>query len=584
MRNLGTMSDELLFIIRLLASPVYLLLYILPGFAVSGYLIAQHRFYKEHLLLVSIFFSNLIIYFIFWVYLYNNLAGIAFSLMTVGVGLLSLVKKRAFFAELAGTTNFYLPLSLTALAGWFYLCVLFGVGEGNYLHEMHINRRFLPWTMGADNIIALYISDLLYNGDNVRSLNFGMYKWLFTDRPPLFYAVVSYLMPFSFLFGKNYKAIELFGKGNEALGLFYQFAGTMVQSTWIAGLWSLCGYFRLKAVETWFVHGACILSGFFMYHTLYLWPKVITIPMVVMCFVSLLKRSDEDVIGFSRIAVGAAAGALAYLFHGGAAFSLLALGTMLLLKPYRPGLKQLAAGFVVFISVLMPWNMYTRFCDPPGNRLFNLHFAGHYESDNLSTLEAVVNGYSSLDLKTIARNKLTNFKIIFRIPNMKEFLNISEIRTKSYDHMIYSLGLLNLGFLIILYLKFVKRPPPRLSFTLKVLLSFTVLYIVYWALLLFGPTGYPQIGIATLHQGSFANYMFLCLTAGLLICRLPSTLVDLIFYFNAALVFYIWIVGNKGAMTGNVQYDVALTIMGCLSLGGIMHLLQKIKTDYYQCG
>ena len=205
---------------------------------------------------------------------------------------------------------------------------------------------------------------------------------------------------------------------------------------------------------------------------------------------------------------------------------------LLLVRRYRPSLRDLAVGIAAGAALLAPWTWYQRFYDPPGDRLLKWHLAGVIPVDDRSVLQALVDSYTTTPLSTLVSNRVENLRILF-LPYG------TDIRANEFFHVFIGIGILNLGF-ILLMLPAIQRRLRRSGVDwrlLVVLLGGAVAGLLVWCLVLFSP------GTAFIHQGSYVTMMLLIAVAATAIGVLPTAVAWLVVGAQTVSFTIVWIIG-----------------------------------------
>ena len=168
--------------------------------------------------------------------------------------------------------------------------------------------------------------------------------------------------------------------------------------------------------------------------------------------------------------------------------------------------------------VYLPWTLYQKFYDPPGDRLLKLHLAGIYNVDSRPFSEALTTAYRAKTAKEIYENKRSNW--IMAVDNNRNFwadlwdwlqsmltgdtarqLTVSyRLRGDAFFFLVPTLSFLALGFPALL-LGILKRYRTLAWYLAVRLFVFVLITIVIWCVLMFGP------GTTVVHQGAYASVL-----------------------------------------------------------------------------
>jgi hypothetical protein len=250
-------------------------------------------------------------------------------------------------------------------------------------------------------------------------------------------------------------------------------------------------------------------SGVFLLNTLYTWPKLMAASLfiaAVTVVLEFIRTSDAK-----QVRVAAATGtllALALLAHGGAWFSILALAVFpsAWIGLRRFGVKGAAVLVFVFLLVSAPWSAYTRFVDPPGNRLLKWHLAGAVAIDDRSALAAFRDAYAQTPARELWRARLVNLHFVSGMFGR----NPGEVwwdylRRLQFFHLLPAAGLPLLGAAWLLISRFRDRTRDRVATDL---IFHAVATVLIWVVLMFQPGG------AIVHQGSYVPLALLIFLGG----------------------------------------------------------------------
>ena len=473
----------------------------LPAAAAHRWLVRRGWDDERVLLAAPLVFVGVIGYLVFWAYFFYPGFGrvVSFSLVP---GLLGLwMRSRPRLAPGIASRGLALPALLGFAIGLFYLALLY-LPELGHEPEWQSSFRFLyPFPIDAN--LPKMLGDRLYAGEPVKPF-LPDAGWLSSDRPPLHVGLYLLVRPW----------LEWL---HLPVGLGYQCLGTLAQLCWLPGAWLLCHALKLgrrRSAVAILVIGA---SGFLLFNSTFVWPKLLAGGLVLMAGVLLLDRSAPRSPALTGLA--AAAAALGWLAHGAAAFSLVILALLLVLPRYFPGWKNCLIAAAVFGLLALPWTAYQKFYDPPANRLLKWHLAGVVAIDARGTLETIRDSYAALPRENLIANKHINLDMLFRGSHASalDFFTTS-IRQRRVDEFFYvfrSLGVLNLAWAVAPFVWLLRRRGPRHFELQGLLLGWTVLTLVFWVLVMFIPAS------TVVHSSSYAMMLSLMLLAVVFILDLP---------------------------------------------------------------
>ncbi len=531
-----------------LAYAVVFLLLLAPGYALARALVRRWRFDLAATPLLAYAITSLAGYAAFWAYLWSPLAGRAVSVawMLAALAVPVLLARRGLSREEA------FSLGLTFLTGLFYLAVLYLPSTG-----IPAAQRFFV-LRPPDNVIPQMFAERLYLGQDPRHL---IGDWLSSDRPPLQTGIQLLIRPLAF--------------APQYADRVYEPAGAVAQLAWLPAMLLLCARTGFSPRRRALVLALAIFSGYFLYNTVYTWPKLLAAAFSVGAVVFALPSARAN-----RTASLAAAGicaALALLAHGGAvffvvpAFALLALARRLRLE------RGVAVAFLAALLLLGPWSAYQRFYDPPGNRLLKMHLAGIIAVDARPALRAIADVYARTPPATIVSNKLANVRtalgaapLLVAATTAEPPGALNEWRLREREHVTAALGVANLGWLALLW--WWLRPPANLLVRRRTnaLLVLVLASIAFWCLALWGP------GATVTTHGSYATVMVLFVVLGAALAELSTRLQALVVGLALADLFVTWIAGSlPDAWRVAPSLDVLMLIVVPLAAAGTGLLLLR---------
>jgi hypothetical protein len=430
------------------------------------------------------------------------------------------------------------PFAATILLCSAWLCLLHSAG----------GQDASPLTAGmpVDDQLPRMLADRIAAG-NIPGPLAG--DWLMSDRPPLLAAVFLLVRPFV-----------------AGSGLAQEVVSTLCQIMWLPALTALGSTlgFGLRRVAVGIFFAAT--SGFFLLNTLYTWPKLMAASLFIAAVTVVLEFNRSGNSKTARVAAATGALlALALLAHGSAWFSVLALAAFpsAWVALRRFGFKGIAVLAFVFLLVSAPWSVYTRFVDPPGNRLVKWHLAGAVAIDNRSSLEAIRDAYAQTPAQGLWSARMINLHFVSGMFSRNPGEDWWEyLRRLQFFHLLPAAGLPLLGSAWFLISRIRDRTRDRDAAGLIVHALATVLV---WVALLFQPGG------AIVHQGSYVPLALLIFLGGAGIATWRPAAAVGIAVVHGALFLGGWVFVMPAAAV-STMHPALLTAAAVLMLGALVAL------------
>jgi hypothetical protein len=541
-------------------------LLLLPGWAWAAWCLRSRDFSAEQFLILALVTSATAAYALFWITFLQRTVGLAAAWAVLLASLAAVCRSRGaalrrIAGELAG------PLALTLAAGLMYLAVLllYGGQESPAIVSLDRYIHNLP----PDPLLPYWLSQRLFTGAPLRPF---FADWLSSDRPPLqaaFHLLVSPL---------------------AASESGYQVMATILQTWVLLGLWVLLRLAQIPRRAIAWTLSFVIFSGFFLLNGTFVWPKLLPAAFLLIAAALLWYRP-----GRAPVLVGACAG-LAMAAHGGSAFALLGLGLWFLGSRRAGGGRfcLLAAG--VAAAYLLPWSLYQKYYDPPGNRLLKWHLAGAMAPDARTLGRTLADAYGGLPFSHWLAAKESNVGALFTDEGSRLGYNLrtaadlarhgrpsAAFRQAAYSfrlggmlHMFQSPGVLDCGALGLLWAWARRRAgDPALDLARRCLLL-TGICLGVWCLLMFSP------GATLNHQGTYFTNgcLFVALAMGVL--TFPRWLVWLLAAANLAFFLLVWVFfADRGDFTTALlsSADPALACLFVLALAATLGCLIRLGAD-----
>jgi hypothetical protein len=522
-------------------------LLLVPGFAI---LLFFPKADALQALLIVLLATAGLAYAAFFAYFFSPALGRTFSYVIYGGALAALIAKRRETLSRIAEPRFVFPLLLAAAVSVFYFASTFLYGGIESPEEVSLSR-FLPW-MPTDPLLPYWFARTLAKGEPLHPF---VNDWLTSDRPPLQAGFYLLLWPFS---PTRYD---------------YQVVGIAAQSwVWI-GLWCFLQQMKIGVRSTVCVFAVAIFSGFFLFNSAYCWPKFLPTAFLLLATGLLWGGKDSDSPDMSTSLVNGACAAFAMLGHGGSIFGLAGIGLVYVIEKRKIPLRLLGFGLGALVLVMLPWTLYQKLVDPPGDRLIKYHLADHPAIDPRPSLSVIREAYAKLSWQEVAGNKLSNFRTL--VTNevgrpwaaVRDFTKNAvsgtataaslehlkgELRASQFRHYFQAPGLFLLGLLGLCWCRLKRRVSPETVTASLALRLFNASCIV-WCLLMFAPNS------TCIHQGSYFTGACLFIATGLGMALLPRALSLTLLFAGTAAFYWLWV---KGIARPDPQFAAPATVPG----------------------
>jgi hypothetical protein len=477
-------------------------------------------------------------YLAFWIYFINPVAGNVFRnvvLIACIAFIAWAVSRGRGRIDWQPLRQMIVPLLVLALASVFVISLGFVYGEPMSVQD-YSAQRFGPPALSIDNFLPKLLADAVYQ--HHIAIPF-ISDWLSSDRPPL----------------QAGMALWTYGGMHPNRDLNYELLGVILQLTALVGLWAYLEASQVSRKAVALILVATLFSGFTIFNSFFTWPKLFPAALLLLIPAYLLTaryrsaRSDWRV----GVIVGAAI-AFAMLCHGGSAFGIIGLALALAVLRRLPSLRFTAAAVIVAGLLYLPWMLYQKYYDPPGDRLLKMHLAGVLEPRPEASLRQILaEKYGKLSWQQIADYKLDNFRSVF---DTKPFWSHGAVlvrglltgnaeessaaaafmRVTAFYRWNRSIDVFSFAPLAFLLFAFRRRKSIELQQAWFLWLS-TAIILVVWCLLMYGP--YSTV----VHQGCYLTEVT-AITGGVLVLwalspKLAACLAALHIAFNLALYVFL---------------------------------------------
>jgi len=468
----------------------FVLLWILPGVVTLGFLPCGRIFDSKPLAV----FPALILVVSLWGFVVFAIAIFAgsflwFLLLVIhATSWLLLANKQI----LQSTSQHMLrnPEFRTSLALWFlaagigmYSGMMFGGWQDI---ESTAAIRYSGTMLLADNQLPGLFVERLYQN---LPLSPFYPEWLSSDRPPLQSALVLLIRSF------------FLNPTNDT-----QIFSILLQSLCIPFIYLLTRGIGLNRAISSAISISMVFTSSFLLNSLFVWPKLL--PVSFLLATTVLLFHSEAVIGqrkpILRATLIGIASAFSLLAHGGSIFGLLPLFLTAIVFRKMPHPKHWLPMIVSFFVLMLPWVLYQKLMDPPGDKLLLWHLAGFIGDSDLSFFEILIAQYRGLSWEQWLDNKFQNLKVIsgdwslaFRHFYPFQFANHFDLlRSEMFRSFMVS-QLVQLPFIFLAPLTILTRKAYQFALKTHYLLIISLLGLAIWTLMMFKP------GRTVLHQGTY---------------------------------------------------------------------------------
>ncbi|MBN2234925.1 MAG: hypothetical protein JW706_07230 [Opitutales bacterium] len=396
---------------RLMANGIHALIpsIVLILIGASGTLLTLRVFpgMREFGLLLFFAIPSSIGYAAFFIYIWSPLAGFFFSFsLAAAAGILILVQAKQIEKLPGELIRQYLPAFCIALLSAVLYSSLLHLNWNPHNSIVTAQERFFAHVLPLDNFLPYTTMERLFTGEGLKPF---VMEWRSTDRPPLQAAILLLVRPFMRDSIEGYQGVSVFINCWAFIGVFYLLLRMGIQRN--ASLWIL---------------SLIVFSGTFFVNGAYVWPRVF--PLVFLCIVIGMligeRQQRKDFPYWLSIGIGCA---LSILVHQGSAIALAGVFGAYLIRHPRLLRSQIVAATIVLAIWILPWIVFQKTYDPPGNMLQKRFLANHPEFDDVPFKDALIHAYTNITFNDWLSGRLANIKVIigdFRTDFCHFFLQI----------------------------------------------------------------------------------------------------------------------------------------------------------------
>lgn len=487
----------------LLRTTLHLILTGIPCFAACAWLISKGFRNILFLGLVALSVPAASGYVAFWLWFLSPRIGRPYSLLLPIVSvviLLGVVRKLdAPGKELL--KSLLIPAGLTGALALLVLSLGFMHG-GMKDPSFTAGTRFLGF-LPPDNVLPYMFAEGLRKDQVPKPL---FIDWRSSDRPPLQAGIV--LSQYGYLYAPT--------------ELGYTILCVILQSQWVFALWLLLRSFEVDAKAAMLAVAVSTFSGFVFLNSFYVWPKLLAATYSLALAAIFLPRESAVSHRRNNVSIAVAGGALAafgMLAHGASAFAILGLILTVAALRRRVAYKNFLVIIFTAGALYLPWVLYQRLYDPPGDRLLKTHLAGVADLDKRPLVQMVTKAYRDLGFRQTMNFKLANAKTLaahtggywqamlelvrcIGSHNSKRDVSVPADRLRGWIFFYFTpnMGALFLGpFAVLAGISKRQRSPEWR--TAAIFWLYVVLTTTVWCLLMFGP------GTTVIHQGTYVTVL-----------------------------------------------------------------------------
>lgn len=511
-----------------------IVLFLLPGFAVACLVIARRdrALSPVYLVMIVICVGSVLGYISFWAFFFSKGIGrfLSFAVYLTAIGALLIPSITPRQAIKTTARLIRQPILLTVLAGLCYTSFYFAFEDPFLPGIGYPSDRFFAQILAADNVIPEIFADRIW--DRKPLIPFCCNDWLSSDRPPLQAGIVLLERP-----------LREMSDGE----LSYQLLSSGLQCFWICGVWCLLVVIGSNAPRIRQVLGFLIFSGFLFYNSVYAWPKLLsaTYILFLLCILFEINISRRRPTRFEAVLAAICLG-LALMAHPGATFSLAVFLVLLVRIRKFITLRQAALVLALVVAFYLPWSLYQKYVDPPGNRLLKMHLGGVMQVDSRTTWQAISDTYRATKGRDLVYYKWLNIAFLagkdpfdsYGLTHVKAFQIDHEAtersRTSQRYYMWNAVGLVNAGWLAGLFLLVKRRRLTAIPYAWW-LIAAALANLVFWSVITFGP-----FETQTAHS-SYADILLVSIGLLGLILALPRIVFALLFLWQIFNFFVVWV-------------------------------------------
>jgi hypothetical protein len=318
-------------------------------------------------------------------------------------------------------------------------------------------------------------------------------------------------------------------------------------------------------------------------HTLFVWPKLFSAAYVFVFYLLLTSFYEFNYSKITWYILTGMSAALAMLSHGGAIFALTAIALIFVFRYPSEAIRKGSLAMFFSFFLYIPWIIYQRVIDPPGDRLVKWHLAGMIEPNNLSVFQSIVKAYQKITIESWIEGRIANIEVIFShtfdfiydffisICSIPQIISNVErtpaVISRSFFETFYSFWWINPVIAITVWI--LCRGWRKLNhYEIFWLGAAGILTLFVWAFLMFIPSS------TVIHQGCFFSWVAIFICSSLLLWQASQLIFSIFNILNGVIfvLFYVLDVFGRDGFVDATIYFIIVTmsflffVSSCMSL------------------
>jgi hypothetical protein len=328
-----------------------------------------------------------------------------------------------------------------------------------------INSAFSPVRWSSDNQLPWLFAEAMYDGTPRDEITWG--PWLASDRPPLLSGLL--LLTRGIILEPAGAVV-----GSWMIPAFYQIAAVVFLSTWALVLYDFCQS-RLSPQTGRLVLIAAATAPFYLFNTVYAWPKILGGTYTLLAFGVLLKLRFSEQGPTTRVSslelvLVAICAALGLLAHGATAIGLIPLAVVFAPSIVRRGSWEIIMATLLAVLVLLPWWWWQAKFQPGGNALTRFALANDFGFANrdASIVTSIRTAYEQLGFRGWLSAKWEALRTLFgfhptpfgvgTIATFGPGIGpLGSARLRDFLYVWYSIGVASYGLVVLPFLACLRK-------------------------------------------------------------------------------------------------------------------------------